>query len=130
VLILHQPQTALKKLILGPWDLHHQCTLGLEDPQSDVTVLLDGPGLRRDVTHNHSMACGAPFTICIGFSQEEYVTAIGIAGLALQFHENSSGKQQLLGEIALRFDSSLKIGSQTLCFFQAAAYQNYCLPRR
>jgi flavin reductase (DIM6/NTAB) family NADH-FMN oxidoreductase RutF len=128
--ILQQPQTALKNLILGSWDLHHQCTLGLEDPQSDITVWLVGPGLRRDVTHCHLMACGAPFTICIGFEHDESAMAKGTAGSTLRFHENSTGKQQLLGEIALRFASSLQVGSQTLCFFQATAYRNYCLPRR
>lgn len=126
--ILQQLRSSLEKLLLGPWDLRHQCTLGLHDPQSEVTVWLHGLGPRRDVTDNHLMACGAPFTICIGFDREESALTKGVANLALKFHENSSN-QELLGEIALQFTSSLHVGSQTLCFFHTAGYQNHCLPR-
>jgi len=128
VQILQQLRSALEKLLLGPWDLRHQCTFGLHDPQSEVTVWLHGLGPRRDVTHNHLMACGAPFTICIGFDHEESSLTKSAANLALKFHENS-GNQELLGEIGLRFTSSLQVGSQTLWFFQTATYQNHCLPR-
>lgn len=75
------------------------------------------------------MACGAPFTICIGFDWEESALTSGDANLVLRFHEQAA-EHELLGEIALRFTSSLQVGSQTLCFFQVAAYQNHCLPRR
>ena len=127
--ILQQPRSALKEVLFGPWELRHQCTLGLHDPQSDVTVWLHGLDAPRNVTYNHLMACGAPFTICIGFDQAEDTLTKEAVGLSLKFHE-SSGNQQLLGEISLRFTSSLHIGSRVLCFFQAATYQNYCLPRR
>jgi len=126
--LLRPVRRFVRQQIYGPWDVGERFTLGLQDPQSDVTVWLDGLGERRNVTHNHLMACAAPFTIGIGFNQEESDAARNAKHLVLRFCENSD--QQLLGEIYLRFASSLRVGSLELCFFQLASHRNYCLPRR
>ena len=126
--MLRKPRSILREWLLGPWDLAYQWTLGLEDPQSDVSVWLHGLGPARDVTESHLMACGSPFTICIGFDQKDDSSIRSAEHLTLHFYENSG--HQRLGEIKLGFVSSLRVDSQTLCFFRAVASRNYCLPRR
>ncbi len=55
--IARRARRVLKRILLGPWDFPQQCTVGLRDPQSQVTVWLCGLGTRRDVTYSHLMAC-------------------------------------------------------------------------
>jgi len=126
--ILRPARRFVKRQLYGPWDIGERFTMGLQDPQSDVTVWLDGLGERRNVTQNHLMACAAPLTICIGFDRDESELAKRSKQSVLRFCENTS--QQLLGEIYLRYVSSLSVGAQELCLFELASHRNYCLPRR
>ncbi|QNI32493.1 hypothetical protein H7849_00205 [Alloacidobacterium dinghuense] len=126
--IVRQSRRFLRQQFYGPWDMGERFTLGLEDPQSEVTVWLDGLGARRDVTQNHLMACAAPFTIGIGFDPDESELAKKSRHLVLRFCENAT--QQTLGEIQLEFASSIHAGSRVLCLFRRASHRNYCLPRR
>jgi flavin reductase (DIM6/NTAB) family NADH-FMN oxidoreductase RutF len=117
----------LKRLLLGPVILPQKVDLGLLDPQSEVEVWLDGLGTRIDVTHLHLMSCGAPLTICIAIDGVQAGSEIFRRRLALCFHEHG-GRQQLLGEIGLRFASRFQVGTQQLCLFQVTGYRNHCLP--
>jgi len=74
-----QLRRVLKRMLFGPSSFPQQCTIGLRDPQSEVSVWLHGPDISRDVTHRHLMAGAAPFTICIGFDEEDFtnVTRVG-----------------------------------------------------
>jgi len=126
--IARRARRALKQMILGPWDFPQQCTVGLRDPQSEVTVWLSGLGTPRDVTQSHIMACGAPFTIGIGFDGQQNDLVESGTRLSLRFHERD-GEQQLLGEIGLQYSSSLDAGRQQLYLFRVSHYRNYCLPK-
>lgn len=110
-------------MLLGPMDFPQKIDLGLPDPQSEVDVWLDGLGDRLNVTQTHMMACATPFTICIGFA-EDYATSVLFDNrLALRFHEHS-GAQRFIGEIGLRFVSSMRVGTRRLCLFRMADYKN------
>lgn len=117
----------LKRLLLGPVSLPQKVDLGLPDPQSEVKVWLDGLGTRIDVTHRHLMSCGAPLTICIALDGDQVDREALRRGLALWFHEHG-GRQQLLGEIGLRFVSSFQAGTRHLYLFHVTRYRNHCLP--
>ena len=117
----------LKRLLLGPVILPQKVDLGLLDPQSEVEVWLDGLGMRIDVTHQHLMSCGAPLTICIAIDGGQARSETFGRGSTLCFHEHG-GRQQLLGDIGLRFVSSLQAGTRQLCLFQVTGYRNHCLP--
>ena len=123
-----QARRALRRLIVGPWDFPQQCTVGLRDPQTEVAVWLRGLGAPRDVTHSHLMACGAPFTIGIGFDREQTAAVESGTRLSLTFHERC-GEQRLLGKIGLRRSESLSVGTQQLCLFRVRHYGNYCLSK-
>jgi flavin reductase (DIM6/NTAB) family NADH-FMN oxidoreductase RutF len=120
-------RTALKPLLLGRHNFPQQVTVGLREPQSDVSVWLHGVGNAYDVTHTHLMACGAPFTLGIGGDAVQTELA-GKNRLSLKFRE-CNGEQRLLGEIGLKFASTFNIGTQRLSLFQVSSYKNYCLPK-
>jgi flavin reductase (DIM6/NTAB) family NADH-FMN oxidoreductase RutF len=123
-----QASKILKRMLLGPVSLPQKVDLGLVDPQSEVDVWLDGLGVRIDVTHRHLMSCGAPLTICIALDGEQFESAKVKRKPALRFYEHD-GRQQLLGEIGLRFVSSFQAAARQLCLFQVTWYRNYCVPR-
>lgn len=116
---------AIKRFALGNWNLPAQCTLGLPDPQPEVSVWLHGAGAPRDVTHNHVLACAAPFRIGICLDRD---ALNGNPRLALLFRERNAN-QQLLGEIALRPVDALPAGERRLQLFEVRSCKNYCLPR-
>lgn len=122
-----QARTFLKRLVLGPVDFPQQCPVGLRDPQADVAVWLHGMGAVCDVTCDHLMACGAPFTVGIGLDDARKQLIKENAQLSLQFRERDAG-QRLLGEIALQWASVVPVGNQQLALFQVKDYRNYCLP--
>jgi flavin reductase (DIM6/NTAB) family NADH-FMN oxidoreductase RutF len=123
-----QARKFLKRLFLGPLDCPQQCPVGLRDPQTDVAVLLHGLGDACDVTHNHFMTCGAPFTIGISFDNAQTQLINENTQLTLEFRQRD-GDQRLLGEIALRRTSMVPVGDQQLALFKISNYRNYCLPR-
>ena len=63
--VKHSIALAVKRLFLGKTNQPQQCTVGINDPQAEVSVWLRGIGAPRDVTFAHSIACAVPFTICI-----------------------------------------------------------------
>ena len=138
-------RSALRSLLLGATDLPQACNLGLHEPQSEVAVWLHGMGTPRDVTFRHSVACAAPFLVCIGFAPEESLedsphkspyTSIeerAAGRLSLKFCERG-GDQRLLGEIGLRLSAILPTAilptaGPELCLFEARSCSNFCLPR-
>jgi flavin reductase (DIM6/NTAB) family NADH-FMN oxidoreductase RutF len=116
---------ALKQLVLGP-EYPQQCALGSPDPQRSVVVWLHGLGTPRDVTYNHLMACGAPFTVGIGFENELVPEVRKSTKLVLKFQERD-GTKSLLGELGLQFSSVFPVGGEQLCLFESRACRNYCL---
>jgi flavin reductase (DIM6/NTAB) family NADH-FMN oxidoreductase RutF len=120
-----QLRHSLKRLVFGPNDFPQQYAVGMSDPQSEVSVWLNGLGAARDVTHRHLMACGAPFTIGIGLDREDDKSRTEHAELSLQFRQQR-GKDRLLGEIGLRPSSLITVGNQELGLFHVRNYRNYC----
>jgi flavin reductase (DIM6/NTAB) family NADH-FMN oxidoreductase RutF len=123
-----QARELLNRLVFGPVDFPQQCPVGLRDPQADVAVWLHGMGTACNVTRNHLMACGAPFTIGIGLDDGWKQFNNRNAPLTLKFCERHPN-QRLLGEIALQWASVLPVGNQQLALFHVKDYRNYCLPK-
>jgi flavin reductase (DIM6/NTAB) family NADH-FMN oxidoreductase RutF len=117
----------LKRILLGQSSLPQKVDFGLYEPQSEVDVWFEGLSNRLDVTHTHLMACGAPLTIGIGFEPEQVEKEKFNGKFALRFQEHA-GNRRLLGEIGLRFVSTIKAGTQQLCLFHVTYSRNFCLP--
>jgi flavin reductase (DIM6/NTAB) family NADH-FMN oxidoreductase RutF len=111
---------------LGVAKIHSKADLSLPYPQPLVDVHLNGLGAPLDVTHSHLMACGAPFIIGIGMDPGRFKSHAFPRRLLLSFREHA-GDRRLLGEISLRFVSSLRVGTRELCLFRTKRSRNLCL---
>ncbi len=125
--VASRAKKAVKRFIFGPPDFPQQVTVGMREPQQEVIVRLEGPGVSRDVTHCHMMACAAPFTVGIGSNIEWNPREDGDAHFSLRFYEHEHS-QSLLGEIRMRFSSGLRAGPRQLHLFQTTGSRNRCLP--
>jgi flavin reductase (DIM6/NTAB) family NADH-FMN oxidoreductase RutF len=85
-------------------------------------------GTPLDVTRRHSMACAAPFTICIAFDEGQKPSKKDVRGLTLKFCERD-GKKQVLGEIGLRLTTVIPVAGFELHLFKARSSTNDCLPK-
>ena len=114
--------------MLGRDELPQQCVLGLRDPQDEIAVELHGLSEPRDVTNRHTLACAAPFAICIRLDSglEQIVRKSCL--ISLHFRERT-GSQHLLGELGLRFARKVTFDGQDSYCFTVARCRNYCLPQ-
>jgi len=125
--VKHRIAVAVRRIFLGKLNQPQQCNIGIPDPQTEVTVWLRGFGTPRDVTFTHSIACAAPFTICIGSQASPSQRTPG-KRLALQFREHD-GENRLLAELTIRHTATVLTKGPALHLFQVERCRNYCLPR-
>jgi flavin reductase (DIM6/NTAB) family NADH-FMN oxidoreductase RutF len=118
---------AIKGLVFGSASFPQQCSIGLRDPQSEISVLLHGLGTPRDVTQNNVIASARPFTIGIGLERSPDLAEVGGTPLSLQFRERD-GEQRLLGVIRLRLKKVIAIGLDQIGLFEILSCTNYCVP--
>jgi flavin reductase (DIM6/NTAB) family NADH-FMN oxidoreductase RutF len=114
--------------VFGNTLLPQEFFLGLADPQTEVTVWLYGMGTPLDVTLRHSMACAAPFTVCIAFDEDRKPSEKDFGNLSLTFCERD-GQKQVLGKISLKMISVVPAVGMELILFEARSSTNYCLPK-
>jgi len=117
----------IKKVVFGETLLAQEFFIGLPEPQTEISVWLHGLGAPLDVTRCHSMACAAPFSICVAFDEGKKPRQTRWGGLTLKFCERSGG-QKVLGEIGLKLVTSISAVGFELCFFEARSSANHCLP--
>jgi flavin reductase (DIM6/NTAB) family NADH-FMN oxidoreductase RutF len=125
--IAHSFAVTVRRIFLGKLNQPQQCNIGIPDPQAEVSVWLHGIGAPRDVTFTHSIACAAPFTICIGGGVWPSDRTPGKRPV-LQFREHADEKR-LLAELALRHTATILTKGPALHLFQVESCKNYCLPK-
>jgi flavin reductase (DIM6/NTAB) family NADH-FMN oxidoreductase RutF len=126
--IVRQCRKAIQRVVFGNTLLPQEFFLGLADPQTEVTVWLYGMGTPLDVTLRHSMACAAPFTVCIAFDEDRKPSENDFGNLSLTFCERD-GQKQVLGKISLKMISVVPAVGMELILFEARGSTNYCLPK-
>jgi flavin reductase (DIM6/NTAB) family NADH-FMN oxidoreductase RutF len=125
--IIQRTRKTLQKILFGDTLVPQEFFLGLPDPQPEVSVWLHGMGVPVEVTFRHSMACAAPFTICISLDGESSFSKEDLSRLSLVFCERY-GHKLPLGEIALKSPATMiSAGKSTLAFFEARDSKNWCL---
>jgi len=125
--MIHVIKKAAKHIALGGANLSQQCTIGLPDPQTEVSVWLHGLGDPLDVTNNHVVACAAPFTVGIGLDGR-LDRGKSPLSLSLKFCERN-GERRLLADVGLRNFGSVKSARQPLSLFHIRSCRNCCLSR-
>lgn len=118
----------IKKIALADTLLPQEFTIGLHEPQTDISVWLHGIGPPRDVTRHYTTACTAPLTLCICFLADEFPKDVDFDNAVLHVCE-ARGEQRLLGRIRLMFTAALSVADRKLVLFRIRGSTNYCLPR-
>lgn len=116
-----------RRFILGSANFRNQCALGLRDPQSEVSVWLEGAGTPLEVTENNVMVAARPLTIGVQLGQEHDWTEISRRRPVLRFRAMAEGRP--LGDIRLRLIDTIPLGNEHLCLFETLGSRNYCIPR-
>jgi hypothetical protein len=125
---LHWGRQRIKRIVLGPSIFPHQCTLGLRDPQSEISVSFEDTGFSRDVTFRNVVAAGHPLVIGIGTDDRERPSIDTPSRPVLVFRERNAN-QQVLGRISLKWIDTLFVGTAQLRLFRVLHSENYCLPK-
>lgn len=130
MLMMSQLRKIIRRTIFGDTLLPQAFTIGLTEPQTEITVWLHGMGAPIDVTRNHSMACADPFTVCLAFEEGQGPNKKSPRYLSMKFCERA-GHKRVLGEIDLDLKSATVIPKLRveLILFRAQSSKNYCLPR-
>ena len=128
--IMMQCRTAIQRFVFGDTLIPQAFTIGLVDPQTEITVWLHGMGKPVDVTNRHSMACADPFAVCVAFDEDRIPTKTQLGHLSLKFCERD-GHGRTLGQIDLDGKNAAvtPAADSHLVLFRATHSANYCLPR-
>jgi hypothetical protein len=119
---------AFKQLVFGSANVPQQCIVGMRDPQSEVSVWLQGRSAALDVTKNNVIAAARPLTLGTALRNEFDCALIRECQPSLEFRE-MSGEKRLLAEIKLRKIETIPLGDEQLCLYAAWSCRNYCVPR-
>src|ERR1700744_5778995 len=114
--IIHKIRLVIKRIAFGNTLLPQEFTLGLTEPQTEITVWLHGAGAPRDVTRRHSMVCASPLTICIGFDEEERTNEKDLIHPSLKFCERA-GQKRVLGVIGLKPQMAVAVAGSKFVLF-------------
>lgn len=126
--ILGRMGTACKNLVFGDTLIPQEFTIGLEEPQTEITVWLQGMGAPADVTQRCTTACFSPFMMAIALDEFEKLKSIeGGQRMRLDFCER--GGKKLLGEIRLKLVTNIDLDASQLLLFKISGSTNYCMPR-
>jgi hypothetical protein len=123
----------IKKAALGDTFLPQEFTIGLQEPQSEVSVRLLDSWRRTevtstDVTWRFTTACTAPLTICVGLGEAATPDKQAPDKVRLEFRERADSGR-LLGEIRMRFQEILSVSGSRFALYRVRGSTNYCLPR-
>jgi flavin reductase (DIM6/NTAB) family NADH-FMN oxidoreductase RutF len=125
--MMRKIRDAIKRIAFGNTLLPQEFTLGLVEPQAEITVWLHGAGAPRDVTRRHSMVCASPLTICIGFDEGQRPSEKDLVHPSLKFCERA-GEKRVLGEIGLKPQMTVAEAGSEFILFEPLSSKNYCLP--
>lgn len=122
---MRDAKAVLRQLVFGP-SIPQFCTVGLQDPQSEVRVWLRGLGAPLDVTDCNVIAAANPFTVGVGLERPPDASAS--TPLFLDFVDRSE-ENLVLGKIHLSYSETVRLGDRVFCLFRALRSTNHCLPR-
>ena len=126
--IVQRSSKAIKRIVFGDSLLPQEFTVGLVEPQTEISVWLHGMGKSLDVSRRLTTACCAPLMLCVGLDEGEIAWEKHYKAASLKFCERQ-GRKRLLGEIHLTPATTIAVGGSKLILFSVRGSINYCLPR-
>jgi len=118
----------IKKIAFGETFVPQEFTLGLPDPQTEISVWLHGAGAPMDVTQRHSMVCAAPLTICVGFDSEHLPDENDLLRMKLSLNRRD-GEKQMLGVVGLKPKVVISRDKTSFVLFEPRSSKNFCLSK-
>jgi flavin reductase (DIM6/NTAB) family NADH-FMN oxidoreductase RutF len=118
----------IKKIVFGETLVPQEFTLGIPDPQTEISVWLDCAGVLTDVTERHSIACAAPMVVCVGFNSEQLPDENDLSRVKLRLRRKD-GKKQILGELVLKQKSVMSKDNTHFVLFEPHSSSNFCLSK-
>jgi hypothetical protein len=118
----------IKKIVFGETLVPQEFTLGLPDPQTEISVWLDCAGVLTDVTERHSIVCAAPMVVCVGFNSEQLPDKHDLSRVKLRLRRED-GAKQILGELVLIQKSVVSKDQSHFVLFEPHSSRNFCLSR-
>jgi hypothetical protein len=116
------------RILFGDLSIPQEFTIGLREPQNEISVWLEGMGAPLDVTRRFTTACCAPLLICVGFDKGVLDLRKPPRRASLRFCERG-GQQRVLGVLRLNRGEILRVGEASFGLFHVSGSVNYCLPR-
>jgi hypothetical protein len=126
--VLKTIRKAIQDRILGETILPEEFAAGIDDPQQEISVMLEGMGEPIDVTFRHSTACSDPFLIAVALDEGQTPSPEQLRRISLKFYERD-GQRRLLGVIGLRLRETVSVSGGRLLLCAPRSVCNYCLPR-
>jgi len=126
--IYRQSRSAIRKIVFGDTLIPQEFTIGLIDPQTEITVFLHGMGAPIVVTRRLTTACCAPLVLGVSLDEGQWAAGSGHCKLSLRFYERA-GAKRLLGEIWLESRAVIPLDCTELHLFDVLGSINHCLPR-
>jgi len=115
----------LSRILLGD-PIPQYAVVGLQEPQREVVVTLEGGGVpRRDVTRNNVVVSLRPLLLAVGFPGTESAEADRRDTCELVFREASDGAE--LGRIGLQKATSIPLNAGHYVVFAAVGHSDHCL---
>ena len=118
----------LKRIVFGDTLIPQEFTIGLEEPNAEISVRLDTRDAHCDVTRRQMTACTAPLRLCIAFHEPPVPDERALERAVLRFCVRGSPRQ-ILGEIRLRPEGSIAAGGSRFLLFGVRGSRNSCLPK-
>lgn len=125
--IVQRSKKAFNRIVFGDSLLPQEFTVGLIEPQTEISVWLHGMGIPLEVTRRLTTACCASMILCVGLDEEE-IAREEYQEVSLKFCERT-GQRRVLGKIYLTPASTFAVGGSKFILFNVRGSINYCLPR-
>lgn len=126
--IARQCLRAVKHLVFGDTLLPQEFTIGLEEPDTEISTWLQTADADYDVTGRQTIACTAPLRLCFALPGTQSITEQSLQRAVLRLYQHDR-QGPLLGEIRLRFQTVIAINTSRFVLFGVRGSTNYCLPR-
>jgi hypothetical protein len=91
--IIGRCRRAIKKVAFGDTLLPQEFTIGLAEPQTEISVWLHAMAVPFDVTERQTTACTAPLTICVAFHEGQIPRENSLRKPVLKFCERGGRRR-------------------------------------
>lgn len=125
--ITKQCLRGIKYIAFGDTFLPQEFTIGLEEPDAEVSTWLHTAHAQYDITGCQTIACTAPLMFCVAFHGAQNPAEQSLQRAVLKFSRRG-GERLELGSIRLHFHTAIAMDTSQFILFAVRDSSNCCLP--